>query len=106
MKCFSTRYQYSFICKFISGALDYERVQQYTVGVIVVDNGDPSLSASMNIVVHITDANDPPTDLKLSGFFILYFKVIKYCQILKILLLLFWCNKMFDMTVFMFCYIQ
>lgn len=77
-----------------------------------MDNGDPSLSASMNIVVHITDANDPPTDLKLSGlllyfiFFILYFNVIKYCQILKILLSLFWCNKMFDMTVFMFCYIQ
>lgn len=77
-----------------------------------MDSGDPSLSASANIVIHITDANDPPTDIKLSGFilyfifFILYFNVIKYRQFLKILLLLFQFNKMFDMTVFMFCYIQ
>lgn len=72
MKCFSTRSQYFLISKFISGALDYERVQQYTVEVMVVDNGDPSLTASTNIAIHITDANDPPTDLKFSGFYTVF----------------------------------
>ncbi|XP_061173276.1 protocadherin Fat 4-like [Saccostrea echinata] len=51
----------------ISGELDYEKVHQYSVGVLVTDNGEPSLSARADIAIQITDANDSPTDLKLTA---------------------------------------
>ncbi|XP_062574138.1 protocadherin Fat 4-like [Saccostrea cucullata] len=60
----------------ISGDLDYEEVRQYSVGVMVTDNGEPSLSARADIVIHVTDANDSPTNLKLTAM-----RVDENCEI-------------------------
>lgn len=46
---------------------DYEKQQNYTVAIRAHDRGEPSFTVDFNVVVVVTDANEPPYDLRLSG---------------------------------------
>jgi hypothetical protein len=43
--------------------LDYERTQNYTLSVRSTDDGNPPISVDGVIVVHVSDVNEPPTDI-------------------------------------------
>ncbi|XP_041926116.1 protocadherin-7b isoform X2 [Alosa sapidissima] len=43
-----------------SAALDYEAVQEYTVVIVAVDSGSPSLSSNNSLLVKVGDTNDNP----------------------------------------------
>ncbi|MDB5387458.1 MAG: hypothetical protein JWM11_3104, partial [Planctomycetaceae bacterium] len=42
-------------------ALDFETTTQFIVGVTVADGGSPSLSLTQNVIVNVTNVNEPPT---------------------------------------------
>ncbi|XP_048403029.2 protocadherin-7b isoform X2 [Stegostoma tigrinum] len=43
-----------------SAPLDYEAARQYTVAIVAVDSGSPSLSGNNSLLVRVTDVNDNP----------------------------------------------
>lgn len=47
--------------------LDYEGTRSYVVKVLVTDSGQPSKSNTFDLNIDVTDANDPPRNIKLSG---------------------------------------
>ncbi|KAJ8308292.1 hypothetical protein KUTeg_013166 [Tegillarca granosa] len=47
--------------------LDYEGTRSYVVKVLVTDSGHPSKSNTFDLSIEVTDANDPPRNIKLSG---------------------------------------
>ena len=49
-----------------AATLDYEETSEYKVKIKVMDTGTPPLSFEKNVVIHITDVNEAPTDVKLS----------------------------------------
>ena len=49
-----------------AATLDYEETSEYKVKVMVTDTGTPPLSFEKDVVISITDVNEPPTDVKLS----------------------------------------
>ncbi|XP_052767838.1 protocadherin Fat 4-like [Mya arenaria] len=49
------------------GSFDYENTNMYSVMFDVIDKGNPPMSATFTISVEVTDANEPPEQLKFSG---------------------------------------
>ena len=49
-----------------AATLDYEETSEYKVKVMVTDTGTPPLSFEKDVVISVTDVNEPPTDVKLS----------------------------------------
>ena len=49
-----------------AATLDYEETNEYKVKVKVADTGTPPLFFEKDVVIHITDVNEAPTDVKLS----------------------------------------
>lgn len=48
---------------FVNGPLDYETLstgKNYTLSVLVTDNGTPALSASATVTINVQDVNEPP----------------------------------------------
>lgn len=50
-----------------SCGLNYEKSVSYNVTILVFDNGLPPQSSLFNLSVYVTDVNDRPTNLALSG---------------------------------------
>ena len=49
-----------------AATLDYEETSEYKVKVMVTDTGTPPLFFEKDVVISVTDVNEPPTDVKLS----------------------------------------
>ncbi len=47
--------------------LDFETTKDYEILVSLTDSGGPSKSTAATVTIHVTDANDPPTDITLSS---------------------------------------
>ena len=56
-----------FLIQVNSATFDYEMTREYSVRVEVTDSGSPALSELAQFTIHITDSNDPPTDLQFLG---------------------------------------
>jgi hypothetical protein len=57
--------------------LNYEDTNTFEIKVLVSDNGVPAQSQTFFLSIEITDENDPPRNLQLSG---LYNNTIQLCE--------------------------
>ncbi|XP_012556552.2 protocadherin Fat 4 isoform X1 [Hydra vulgaris] len=46
--------------------LDYEKVQNHTINILSIDSGSPALSFLQQIVIHVLDVNEAPSEIILS----------------------------------------
>ena len=49
--------------------LNYEDTKKFEIKVLVSDNGVPAQSQTFSLSVEISDENDPPRNLQLSGLY-------------------------------------
>lgn len=51
----------------VTGGLNYEKKKSYKVYIRCLDSGNPPLSVGKIVQIHVTDVNEPPYDITLSG---------------------------------------
>lgn len=47
--------------------LDYEAVSEYTLQIVTTDSGSPSFSFTGTVLITVTDINEAPDNISLSG---------------------------------------
>lgn len=61
----------------VGSALDYEQTKEYTLSIIVSDNGNPRLSTTANVTILVLDKNEPPA-LKLDYAFVVLTRSVSF----------------------------